>query len=85
MLFIVAGIVLCSMAYDDTLDHVDHVLGNIGGLVCDALQMTRDQEEMDENLHLIGVFPHVILNEEEYLLVHLIDFVVGSTDLPCPL
>jgi hypothetical protein len=85
VLFIVAGIVLCSMANDDTFNHVDYILGNIGGLVGDTLQVAGDEEEMDENLYLLGVFFYIILNEEEYFFIHLIHFVVGSADLPCPL
>jgi hypothetical protein len=44
------------MAYDDTLNHVDHVLGNIGGLIGNTFQMAGDEEEMNENLNLVGVF-----------------------------
>ena len=37
---IVAGIILSSMTDDGPLGHVDHILGDVGSLIGDALQVT---------------------------------------------
>ena len=75
------GIILSAMADDGPLGHVDHILGDVGGKVADALQVAGDQEEVNEGLYLLWVFFNITLDVKEYLLVEGINLIVGGAYL----
>ena len=78
---LVAGIILSAMADDGPLGHVDHILGDVGGKVADALQVAGDQEEVNEGLYLLWVFFNITLDVKEYLLVEGVNLIVGGAYL----
>lgn len=70
-------------ARDDlALDHVYHVLCDVGGMVCNSLQVSGGGQEMYQALHPVCVFPYAVLDLDEHIPVHRVYLIIGGTDLP---
>ena len=46
------------MPDDLALDHVDDLFGDIGSMVCEALQVAGDQQQVDHVTYFVGIFFH---------------------------
>ena len=79
-----AGIILCVVTDDGTVRHINHVLGDIGGLIGDPLQMPRDQQKVNEGLDFFRVLFDVRLDRDKDFSVDDINFIIGSADLLWP-
>ena len=70
-------------ARDDlALDHVYHVLCDVGGMICNSLQVSGGGQEMGQVLHPVCAFSYAILDLDEHIPVHGVDLIIGCTDLP---
>ena len=69
------------MADDLAFDHVDHILGDVGGVVSDALQVPRDAEQVNQALDMFGMLQNALFDKVIHLFVHRIDLIVTPTDL----
>ena len=47
------------MAYILRRDHEDHVLRNVGGVIADAFEMPRDENQVERRLDRFHVLEHV--------------------------
>ena len=74
---------LLQFAVTDNLpfDHVDHLFGDIGGMVCEALQVAGDQQQVDHVAYFVGVFFHGALDAVIGIFFDGIDFIVQRDDL----
>ena len=61
---------------DCAVDHVDDVFINVGGVVADAFQVTRDIQEIEVAFDVFGVLMHKSEELGVVLPVHLVDDVV---------
>jgi hypothetical protein len=69
------------MPHDLSVHQVDHILGDIGGQVSDALQAARDADEIHKIADLIRVLPHLFFDEPVHAAVDIIDLVVSGQHL----
>ena len=68
------------MAYDLPFDQVDHLFGNIGGMVPYPFDMPGDQVHIDDFLHHLGMPPDIILHNPVGIISHGIDFTIHFPD-----
>jgi len=47
---------IISVSGNFSLNHIDHLFGNVGGVVCDPFQMPRYEEEIDQIAYALGLF-----------------------------
>ncbi len=57
-------------------DHEDHVFGDVGGVVADAFQVPRDQDQIERRLDRRGILKHVGQQLAEDLRLERVELVV---------
>src|SRR6266404_796020 len=58
-------------------DHVDHVFGDIGGVVGDAFQVLRHQDQLEGGVHDRRIAHHIGQQLAENLVAELVDLIVA--------
>ena len=68
------------MADDLTLDQVHHILGDVGRMIGNALQVPGRGKERQSRLHHLGILLHQGDQFLDDIMITLIDFIVESAN-----
>ena len=69
------------MTRDHVLNLINHVFGDIGGVIGNPHQITRRRQLSYENIDLFRLTANSVLDEVECLTVKFVDFAVPPADL----
>lgn len=68
------------MANDLTFDHINHIFGDIGGMIGNALQMPGNAEQVDQTFDMFGMIQNALFDLIVHFLIHRIHFIIASAD-----
>ena len=70
------------MPLDLAFDHVENILGDVGGVVRQAFEIARDAEEQHDGIEVLEVGADDLFELVDEFCVKQVDLVVGDQDLP---